>query len=200
MAALYSSGCEDKIMSEAEACGGRFCAFHVSGGTTEILLVTLRDGDMSIELIGGAEDINAGQAIDRAGVKMGLTFPCGKEMESLCEGVNYTGEIKTCVRGLECNLSGLENKSSQLYEKTGDRALVSAYVFEFVGRTLLELTNNLREQYPNIPVLYAGGVMSNKKIKNMLMSADKTYFALPEFSSDNAAGVALLCRRKYMEI
>lgn len=198
-AALYSSGRENEIIAHAEACGGRFAAFHVSGGTTELLLVTLTDGKMSIEQIGGTRDINAGQAIDRAGVMMGLNFPCGREMESFCgEGVSYKKQIKVCVDGLFCNLSGLENQASALYAQGQNKGEVSEFVFDFVGNTLLKMTINLRAQYPEIPVLYAGGVMSNSRIKKMLSQNTKTYFAQPEFSSDNAAGISLLCRKQHI--
>jgi N6-L-threonylcarbamoyladenine synthase len=75
---------------------------------------------------------------------------------------------------------------------------VSAYCFDFIGDTLAKLSENLREKYENIPIIYAGGVMSNGRIKKMLASFDNVYFSAPEFSSDNAAGVALLGRRKYL--
>lgn len=198
-AALYSSGAENEIIAQAAACGGRFAAFHVSGGTTELLLVTLTDGKMNIEQIGGTRDINAGQAIDRAGVMMGLNFPCGREMETLCgEGVSYKKQIKICVDGLLCNLSGLENQASALYAQGQNKGEVCEFVFDFVGKTLLKMTDNLRLLYPDIPVLYAGGVMSNSRIKKVLSQNTKTYFAQPEFSSDNAAGISLLCRKQHI--
>ena len=96
------------------------------------------------------------------------------------------------------NLSGLENLASKLYSECGDRGRVSAYCFDFIGDTLAKLTENLREQYKNIPIIYAGGVMSNGRIKERLSTFDNVYFSAPEFSSDNAAGVALLGRRKYI--
>ncbi len=194
-AALYSSGCEEEILSQAYECGGKFAAFHVSGGTTEILLVDTSDGKMNISLIGGTRDINAGQAIDRAGVMMGMKFPCGREMEAVSTA--HQNPVKICVNGLYCNLSGLENQSQRIFEKNHDVGEVSAFVFDFVGRTLFKLTQNLREIYPSIPVLYAGGVMSNGAIKTVL-SGERAYFAKPEFSSDNAAGIALLCRKIYI--
>ena len=78
MAALYSSGMTELLEKE-----GSFAAFQVSGGTTELLLVTPGRDSFKIEQIGGTQDMNAGQAIDRTGVLMGLSFPCGKEMETL---------------------------------------------------------------------------------------------------------------------
>lgn len=192
MAALYSSGKTELLASKSP-----FAAFHVSGGTTELLLVNPDQNGFAIEQIGGSSDMNAGQAIDRTGVLMGMKFPCGREMESICKDVPYR-RGKISVNGLECNLSGLENLASKLYRETNDRAVTSAFCFDFIADTIKKLTVNLREIYPNIPVIYAGGVMSNKRIAKSLSTLGDVYFSEPEFSSDNAAGIALLCRRKYL--
>ena len=193
MAAAYSSGAMEELLEKS------FCAFHVSGGTTEVLHVTPRENGFSVMLIGETQDLNAGQAIDRVGVMMGLHFPCGKEMELLAR--EWNGKIpaaRICVREGSCNLSGLQNLAEKLWKETGDKRLVSAYVFSFVGKTLQKMTAAIDEKYGNIPVVYAGGVMSNKRLQEMLSSRPNTYFAEPQFSADNAAGVALLCRQHYL--
>ena len=195
MAAVYSAGVTHLLEGDKP-----FAAFHISGGTTEVLLITPSKDGFSVELIGGTMDMNAGQAIDRTGVLMGMRFPCGREMESLLSGREIPRQrTKTSVKGLECNLSGLENLAKRLFEESGDKALTSAYCFDFVADTLYKLSDNLREIYPDIPIIYAGGVMSNKRIGARLAERAGTYFAAPELSADNAAGVALLCRRAYLK-
>lgn len=192
MAALYSCGNLDELIKSD------FIAFHVSGGTTEALYVRPNKSSFDVSIICDTADISAGQAIDRAGVMMGLKFPCGKELETLAE--SYGGTVakpKVCVKEGKCNLSGVENISKKLYDETNDKTFVSAYVLNFVGATLVKITENIREKYPNIPIVYAGGVMSNKKLKQMLSAFENTYFAEPAFSADNAAGIALLARRNY---
>ena len=42
-----------------------------------------------------------------------------------------------------------------------------------------------------MPVVFAGGVMSNTLIRTRLKEKFSAYFAEPEFSCDNAAGVAI---------
>ena len=177
----------------------KFISFHVSGGTTDILLVSPdRERIIRAERIGGTLDINAGQAIDRAGVMMGMPFPAGAHLEKAALGyVGKTPKAKICVNGFDCNLSGLENKTRDMYERSGDVSETAAYVFEFVSLTLCALTENLRREYPGIPIVYAGGVMSSVIIRNRL-DFPGAYFAAPEFSSDNAAGCELLCREKFM--
>ncbi|MBE6629102.1 MAG: peptidase M22 [Ruminococcaceae bacterium] len=192
MAAAYSSGAMERLLQEP------FCAFHVSGGTTEVLHVTPREDGFTVSLIGGTQDLNAGQAIDRVGVMMGLRFPCGREMESLAK--EWQGKLpapRICVRDGYCNLSGLQNLAEKLWKETNDRALVSAYVFSFLGKTLVKMTEAIDEKYGNIPVVYAGGVMSNQGLQKVLSKRPNTYFAAPQFSADNAAGVALICRKRY---
>lgn len=189
-AALYSAERND-------LCKEMFAAFHVSGGTTDILLVGPSDETVfKVEHIGGTIDLNAGQVIDRTGVMMGIHFPCGREIEKLA--LSYGGapdKVSVCVKGLECNLSGVENKVRRLYDETADRERCSAYVISFINKTLEKLTENLRKIYPDIPIVYAGGVMSCSIIKENLSKYGS--FAAPEFSSDNAAGIALMTRRKY---
>ncbi len=193
MAALYSSDSLDLI-------GKRFAAFHVSGGTTDILLCEPGTGERPFEVtrIGGTLDINAGQAIDRAGVYMGLRFPAGAQLESLA--LSY-GEKprreKLCVKGLSCNLSGLENKACKMYDDGQSKEAVAAFVIDFISRTLAKMTENLRDEYENIPIVYAGGVMSCGMIKRDLSKYGS--FALPAFSADNAAGIALLTRKTYLQ-
>ena len=57
----------------------------------------------------------------------------------------------------------------------------------------------LKYLYENEQIIYAGGVMSNSIIQEDIRSKFmNVYFAKPEFSSDNASGIALLTRMKYL--
>lgn len=192
MAALYGAG-------KMEYIGHPFTAFHVSGGTTEILLVQPDSNKVfSIKKIGGTLDLNAGQLIDRTGVMMGLAFPAGPSMEEAAAA--FMDQIKPCrpsVRGLWCNLSGLENKAGEMFERDRNTGACAAFVLQSVLHTLKKLTMHLLEMYPQIPILYAGGVMSCCYIREAL--SHQGSFAGPAFSSDNAAGAALLALQKYKE-
>ena len=193
MSALYSSGASEEIFDEA------FLAFHVSGGTTEALLVRPHEGDFRCELIGGTLDMNAGQAIDRVGVAMGLSFPCGPEMERLALTLNKKSKgIRISVKDGKCNLSGLENKAVQLFEETGDREKTARFVLDFIGETLARITEDIRISHPNLPIVYSGGVMSCSLIQKRL-AGNNTYFAEPQYSADNAAGISLLACRHHLQ-
>lgn len=173
-----------------------FVAFHVSGGTTEILSVSPHSVGFDARIIGGTADLHAGQAIDRVGVMMGLRFPCGREMERLAsENTKKIPAPRVSVSGTVCHFSGLENLAEKLWNETRDPALVSAYVMEFTAKTLERVTAGVDGKYPNAPVVYAGGVMSNRMLRERLSARHGTYFAEPDLSADNAVGIALLCRR-----
>lgn len=192
MAAVYSSGAMKTLLQKP------FAAFHVSGGTTEVLHVTPNVVGFSTALVGKTADLNAGQAIDRVGVMMGLSFPCGKELERLAlQNTRQLLPPRVSVQNGDCNLSGLQNLAEKLWRETADRAYVSAYVLAFIGETLRQMTIQLDERFSVLPIVYAGGVMSNRYLQSVLSKRPDTYFAEPQFSADNAAGTALLCRQRY---
>ena len=54
-------------------------------------------------------------------------------------------------------------------------------------------TDKAKLLYPGLPVLCSGGVASNSILRSFLYDA---VFAAPEFSTDNAMGIAILARRR----
>lgn len=175
----------------------KFNAFHVSGGTTEILFCDGTEEKLKIENIGGTLDLNAGQAIDRTGVLLGLKFPCGPALEELALRGSLPEKPKICVKGLNCNLSGLENKVIKFKDMGVSLEDIALYALKYVEMTLDKLTENLRNEY-DLPIIFAGGVMSNGAIKQALSKYEKSYFAERAFSADNAAGIALLAKDAYL--
>lgn len=188
MAALKSIGCD---------IGDEFLALHLSGGTTELLHV-VKDDDIgfSCEIVCSTADISAGQMIDRAGVMLGLKFPCGAELEKLAVSPgNSDGikRIKVSMKDGKCNLSGAENRVRTLVESGEDKGKIAYFVLDFAARNVISLVNYAREKYPALPVLFAGGVMRNKIIKKKISeNIGNVFFASEELSSDNSVGTAYL--------
>lgn len=171
-----------------------FVAFHVSGGTTEALLVTPDEKSIiTAELIAKTNDLNAGQLVDRIGVYMGLSFPCGPEIEKLALTSSENIRVKATLKDKNCCLSGFQNKITRIFDETQDKAYTSLYVLKAISSTLIAMTEKIISERGNQPLVFAGGVMSNSIIKADIMSRyPDAYFAPREFSADNAAGVALL--------
>ena len=177
-----------------------FISFHVSGGTFEVLRIVPSDSIgkvFDVTRVGGTLDASAGQIIDRVGVRMGLPFPCGAAIDELA--LSFDGVLKKdglSVHGSDCNMSGLENRAYKMLDSGTDPAEVSAYLLDFIARVVERLTDNTTGS-ENIPVVYAGGVMSSSYIRRRI--GDRGYFASPELSSDNAVGVAFLARCLYLK-
>lgn len=185
LAALFSAGRLDLIKE-------RFIAFHVSGGTTDCLLVEPND-DMVFKIteICTSLDLKAGQAIDRVGLMLGMKFPCGKELEGLAVKSEKKYKTKAVLKDGNCCLSGLENKCRKMLEENKPAEDIANYCLESVYSTISAMTDFAVEKYGNLHIVYAGGVMSDRIIRDKLLKRFDAFFAEPEFSCDNAVGTAI---------
>lgn len=185
LAALYSCQRLDLINQ-------KFLAFHLSGGTTEALLVTPdKDEIIRAQIIAQSLDLKAGQAVDRTGVLLGMDFPCGKELDLLSQKSDKTFKIKPSMKGADCSLSGVENKIKNMIDNGEAKEDIAKFALSCIARTIDAMTENIIGEYGNLPVVFSGGVSSNSLIRNTIENKYNAYFAQPEFSLDNAAGVAL---------
>lgn len=182
MAALYSADMRDLY-------GKKFMAFHVSGGTTQLLLVK---EDLKTELIACSLDLKAGQAVDRVGVMLGYPFPAGKYVDELASKSDKKFKVNLKLNNGNCNLSGVENKCKEMLKKGERSEDICRYCIDYIITALEKMMNHAVEIYGEMPVLFSGGVMSNSIIKKYFTEKYGAYFAEPEFSSDNAAGIAIL--------
>lgn len=186
VAALFSAKRLDLLKEE-------FVAFHLSGGTTEALLVSPDEKEIiSVRRIASSLDLKAGQAVDRVGLMLNLSFPCGKELDKLASKSEKKYKIKASMKGLDCSLSGIENKAERLVESGEKSEVVARFCIESVSAALEEMTKGILKKYGNLPLVYSGGVMSNSIISKRFKEKYNAIFAKPEFSCDNAAGVAII--------
>ncbi len=191
-AAIFSTG-QNRLLKQP------FLAFHVSGGTTEALLVQ-PDAEkiLDVSLAAKTLDLNAGQLIDRVGVMLGLGFPCGMELEGLAaENDEKLSGIRPTLKGADCCLSGVENICRTAFESGRSKAYVAALCLAYVEKTVSRMCSLLLETYGNLPVLFAGGVMSDRLIRVQLEKQFDAYFAEPAYSADNASGTAYLCSLRH---
>ena len=174
-----------------------FLAWHLSGGTTELLRVEPEENGVAVraEILGGTSDISAGQLIDRTGVLLGLPFPAGKGVEKLSRQAQRREYYKVKVNGLTFSLSGMENKVRQMVQRGEEPAEIAWFAQETVCRVVQACTKAAMEQYPGLPVLCSGGVASNGRLKELLRQNCGALFAQPQFSTDNAMGTAILTWR-----
>lgn len=166
----------------------KILVFHISGGTTDLLLC---NGYEVQKQIGGSSDLYAGQAVDRVGVKLGFGFPAGEEVSRLAQTCQELIKPKVSVKGTQCSLSGLENQCNALLAQGKDAGYVAKYCLCFVAQTIVTMIANAHKEYPGLPVVCAGGVMSSECIQKWVtQKMPETLFVPGRFSSDNAIGVA----------
>lgn len=190
LAALYSADCLALVKE-------KFIAFHLSGGTTEALLVEPDNEEIiRCTLIGKSTDLKAGQAIDRVGVMLGMKFPCGAELDRLSRESEQNYRIRPSIKGTDISLSGVENKCREMYEKGEASADIAKYCIQYISASIEMLTENIISEYGNLPLIFSGGVMSNSYMRELFSAKFGGVFAEPEFSSDNAAGVAIMAYLK----
>jgi N6-L-threonylcarbamoyladenine synthase len=177
-----------------ELLNASFIAFHVSGGTTEAVLCTPGGVTQTMEIVARSLDLKAGQAIDRVGQALGLGFPAGPQLERLALLSRHSFKLKPCMKGANCCLSGLENICKGMIDSGSAPCDVALYCMEFIMASLDGMLKALLPRYGGLPILFAGGVMSNSLLKSFFTSEYGALFAKPGFSSDNAAGIAVLTK------
>ena len=167
-------------------------AWHLSGGTTEFLLVEPEGKNVKCSRIGGTTDISAGQLIDRTGVMLGLPFPAGKHLDALSGEAQGREVFKVKCPEMEFSLSGVQNKVQQFHK--GDNAETAAYALRCVAFAVRKATENALKAYPGLEVVFSGGVASNSMLRQLTADLHPIYCA-PQYSTDNAMGVAVLTKR-----
>ena len=159
-----------------------FIALHLSGGTTELLLVQ-KDG---LRLMGGSLEK--------------LALACREPTQALLP-------VSLEKDGLHCHLSGVESQAQRWIQSGGlNPELVAAEVFDVLARTVARLLNNACRQTGAKTALVVGGVASSTLLRALLVqrmqklrSPAALLFGQPQYSADNAAGVAAIGMRRFME-
>ena len=186
-AALWSAGRLD-LMDQPHL------AWHLSGGTTELLLVEPEGKNVRCTRIGGTTDISAGQLIDRTGQLLELPFPAGKHLDALAKEALEKDVFRVKCTDLEFSLSGVQNKVWQYHEQHQNSAETAGFALRCVCEAVLKASKNAMKEYPGLEIVFSGGVASNSMLR-LVLEPLHPVFAQPQYSTDNAMGVAILAQR-----
>lgn len=186
-AALWSAGRLDLMDAP-------HLAWHLSGGTTELLLVEPEGKNVCCTCIGGTTDISAGQLIDRTGQLLKFPFPAGKHLDFLSQNANMRELFRVKCNGGFFSLSGVENKVAQFFDTHNNPEETAAYALRCICHAVMTATVNAQKEYNGLPIVFSGGVASNSMLREKLAHLSPI-FAQPQFSTDNAMGVAILANR-----
>ena len=169
-------------------------AWHLSGGTTELLLVEPEGKNVKCTRIGGTTDISAGQLIDRTGQLLELPFPSGRHLDALSKEATLNEVFKVKCSDMHFSLSGVQNKVQQFYDRVKDPAETAGYALRCVSHAVLQASAQAAKAYPGLRIVFSGGVASNSMLRQIVAPMEPV-FSLPQFSTDNAMGVAVLAHR-----
>ena len=186
-ASLWSAG-------HMELMDAPHLAWHLSGGTTELLLVEPEGKNVRCSRIGGTTDISAGQLIDRTGQMLELPFPSGRHLDEVSREAILKETFKVKCTNMEFSLSGVQNKVQQFHSAHQDKAETAAYALRCVAGAVYRATEQALKEYPGLRVVFSGGVASNFMLRQVITPLDPI-FCQPRFSTDNAMGVAVLAHR-----
>lgn len=151
-------------------------ALLVSGGHTELVYVS-EPGDYKI--IGETRDDAVGEAYDKVGRVMQLTYPAGREIDTLAhQGKDVFNFPRAMMKhddpALEFSFSGLksafintvhnaEQKGESLDVKDLSASFQAAVLDVLLAKTKIALT-----EYPVKMLVVAGGVAANKGLRDRL--------------------------------
>ena len=169
-------------------------AWHLSGGTTELLLVEPQDKIGICTKIGGTSAISAGQLIDRTGQLLQLPFPSGRHLDELSRQAVGTEVFRVKCCDMTFSLSGVQNKVQQFHAANSNPAETAAYALRCVAKAVYLATEQALKAYPGLRVVFSGGVASNSMLREIIAPLNPV-FSQPQYSTDNAMGVAVLAHR-----
>lgn len=189
------------LLGNEALMGRRFLSMHLSGGTTETLLV---GEDGAITLLGGTGDLHAGQFVDRVGVALGLDFPCGRALEKLAATFDAKPAYKlpSVVEGCDCSFSGVESEAQRRLAAGTDIPELAYAVYDCMARTFSKMLECAAKRTGCFDALLAGGVASSPLLRRLMLASMgkkgdiRLFFGESALSSDNAVGAALLARDK----
>ena len=149
-------------------------ALLVSGGHTELVYVS-EPGNYKI--VGETRDDAVGEAYDKVGRVMGLTYPAGREIDELAhKGKDVYDFPRAMIKEdhLEFSFSGLKSAFINLHhnaEQKGDVLIKEDLCASFQAAVLdilLAKTKKALERYPVKTLVVAGGVAANQGLRERL--------------------------------
>lgn len=189
-----------------------FLAMTISGGHTQIVKV---NSYFNMEVIGETIDDAVGEAFDKSGKILGLGYPAGPEIDKRAKLGNPKAFkfTKPKVEGLNFSFSGLktailyfvqrETKANPNFVTENLNDICASIQYTIIGILMDKLKLAVKETGIT-HIAIGGGVSANSGIREALKSGEQkfgwtTYIPKFEFTTDNAAMIAIVGYLKYLE-
>ncbi len=188
-----------------------FLGMTISGGHTQIVKV---DDYFEMKVIGETIDDAVGEAYDKSGKVLGLGYPAGPIIDKLAKLGNPKAFTftKPKVDGLNFSFSGL--KTAILYfiqkETTKNPNFIQENINDICASIQYTIINILMDKLKKAvketrisEIAIGGGVSANSGIRSTLKENEskynwKTYIPKFEFTTDNAAMIAIVGYLKFL--
>jgi len=189
-----------------------FLAMTISGGHTQIVKVT---NHFDMEVIGETIDDAVGEAYDKSGKTLGLSYPAGPEIDRRAQLGNPKAFAftKPKVDGLNFSFSGFKTavlyfiqkqvKENPNFIEENLNDICASIQYTIIG-ILMDKLKLASKQTGIKHIAIGGGVSANSGIRHALKSGEQkfgwtTYVPKFEFTTDNAAMIAIVGYLKYLE-
>ena len=187
-----------------------FLCLTVSGGHTQLIIISDHD---EYKILGETRDDAAGEAFDKIGKYLGLSYPAGPIIDKLAQtGSAKFSFTKPNLAGYEFSYSGL--KTAVLYflrdQKkidpdfiTDNLADICCSVQAVIVESLIDKVVKASEEYDIKTIAVAGGVSANSALRRLLKEkASELNWELHipklEYCTDNAAMIGIAAYYKYV--
>lgn len=189
-----------------------FLGVTISGGHTQIVKVS---NHFDMNVIGETIDDAVGEAYDKSGKILGLGYPAGPEIDKRAQQGNPKAFqfTKPKVDGLNFSFSGLktailyfvqrETKKNPNFVQENLNDICASIQYTIIGILIDKLKKATKETGIK-QIAIGGGVSANSGIRQALKDGElkfgwKTYVPKFEFTTDNAAMIAIVGYLKYLE-
>ena len=189
-----------------------FLAMTISGGHTQIVRV---DSHFDMTVIGETIDDAVGEAFDKSGKILGLGYPAGPEIDKRAKLGNPKAFkfTKPKVDGLNFSFSGFktavlyfiqrEVKANPNFIEENLNDICASIQYTIIGILIDKLKLATKETGIN-HIAIGGGVSANSGIRQALKDGAQkfgwtTYVPKFEFTTDNAAMIAIVGYLKFLE-
>lgn len=189
-----------------------FLAMTISGGHTQIVKVS---SHFKMEVLGETIDDAVGEAYDKSGKVLGLGYPAGPEIDRRAQLGNPKAYqfTKPKVEGLNFSFSGLktailyfvqrEVKANPNFIEENLNDICASIQYTIIGILMAKLKLAVKQTAIK-HIAIGGGVSANSGIRKALKESEQkfgwaTYVPKFEYTTDNAAMIAIVGYLKYLE-
>ena len=187
-----------------------FLGVNISGGHTQIVICK---DYFKMEIIGESLDDSIGEAYDKCGKMIGLNYPAGPKIDQFARKGNPT-KFKFSiprVSGLDFSFSGLKTNFKRFieYESLNNKLFVNeerenlcSSLQETITKILIDKIIQASKNTGIKKIVFGGGVSANSRIResaNRELKNFKLFFPKIEYTTDNAAMIAVVGYLKYRE-